>query len=167
MAEKKTLWELLWDYDPNGLVVIDETDAIRVVNASFCAMFKVQPEQIIGQPANLLLGDLTDFHTVREQGLSIKGKEKEYSPYNLFVRNVIFPVRDQGLVACIMVDLTNEHQRQEEMVEMKQQLIAQVNRVIEKQMSIAQEIASLLGETTADAKVSLLKIRNVLNEEIK
>ena len=22
-AEKKTLWELLWDYDPNGLLVVD------------------------------------------------------------------------------------------------------------------------------------------------
>jgi uncharacterized Fe-S cluster-containing protein len=50
---------------------------------------------------------------------------------------------------------------------MKEALLLNVNKVIDKQMHIAQQIAGLLGETTAEAKVSLIKIRNALNEEIK
>ena len=80
---------------------------------------------------------------------------------------VIFPMKDEGIVACILVDLTSEHHQRLEMRRMKEELLLNVNKVIDKQMHIAQEIASLLGETTAEAKISLIKIRNALNEEIK
>jgi uncharacterized Fe-S cluster-containing protein len=83
------------------------------------------------------------------------------------MRMIIFPMIKEGLVACIMVDLTSEHDQREEMRRMKEELLLNVNKVIDKQMHIAQKIAGLLGETTADAKVSLIKIRNALNEEIK
>jgi PAS domain S-box-containing protein len=164
---EKTLWELLWDYDPNGLIVFDEDFTIQIVNNAFCAMFKVQPEQVIGQHVSVLFEDYSNLQRVKDQNVTIKGFEREYPRHGLYLRHVIFPVKDQGIIACIMVDLTSEHQRQEEMNHMKHELISQVNKVIDKQMSIAQEIASLLGETTAEAKVSLLKIRNMLNEEIK
>jgi hypothetical protein len=31
-SENKTLWKLLWDYDPNGLLVVDTGLMVRVVN---------------------------------------------------------------------------------------------------------------------------------------
>jgi PAS domain S-box-containing protein len=164
---EKSLWELLWDYDPNGLIVFDDDFHIQVVNSSFCEMFKVQPEQVIGQHVSFLFDDYSNLKRVKAENITIKGFEREYPKHGLYLRHVIFPVKDQGVIACIMVDLTSEHQRQAEMNRMKQELILQVNKVIDKQMNIAQEIASLLGETTAEAKVSLLKIRNMLNEEIK
>jgi hypothetical protein len=37
--------------------------------------------------------------------------------------------------------------------------------IIDKQMRVAQEIASLLGETTAETKVAIMKLRDVLREE--
>ena len=33
-------------------------------------------------------------------------------------------------------------------------------KVIDKQMTVAQEIASLLGETTAETKVTLVNLKN-------
>lgn len=164
---QKALWELLWDYDPNGLIVLDEDFTIKIVNPAFCAMFGVQAEALIGQPASLLFDDLSDFQAVKDQDGSPKGKEVEFARYGLYVRTVFFAVKDEGVIACIMVNLTNEHRRQAELLQTKQETILQVNKVIDKQMSIAQEIASLLGETTAEAKVSLIKIRNMLNEELK
>jgi uncharacterized Fe-S cluster-containing protein len=41
------------------------------------------------------------------------------------------------------------------------------DEVIKKQMRVAQEIASLLGETTAETKVALLKLKKTLTEENK
>lgn len=164
---EKGLWELLWDYDPNGLIVFDTDFNIQIVNPAFCAMFKITPEEVIGRHASVLFEDLTDFQTVRERNITITGHEREYPHYGLYLRHVIFGLKDQGIVACIVINLTREHQQQREISNMRQEMILQVNNVIDKQMSIAQEIASLLGESTAEAKVSLLKIRNVLNEEIK
>ena len=39
------------------------------------------------------------------------------------------------------------------------------DKVIEKQMRVVQEIASLLGETTAETKIALLKLKETLNDE--
>lgn len=164
MAEK-SLWELLWDYDPNGLVVIDRDYKIQIVNPSFCELFHLSPEQVKGMPAGELFDDLSDFDAVWDRGEEIK-RERAYPRFGLYLRGVYFPVVGQELAACILVDLTKEHQRSEEMRKVKQDLSLQVNKVIDKQMSIAQEIAGLLGETTAEAKVSLLKIRNMLDAEI-
>ena len=47
---EKSLWELLRDYDPNGLVALDSSMRIQVVNPAFCRMFRVDPQAVIGQP---------------------------------------------------------------------------------------------------------------------
>ena len=39
------------------------------------------------------------------------------------------------------------------------------DRVVEKQMRIAQEIASLLGETTAETKIALTKLKESIGNE--
>lgn len=164
---EKGLWELLWDYDPNGLIVFDADFKIQVVNPAFCAMFNITPEEVLGKHASVLFDDLTDFQTVREQNTTITGNEKEYPRYGLYLRHVIFSLKEQEITACIVINLTKEHQQQQVLSSMKQEMLAQVNLVIDKQMRAAQEIASLLGESTAEAKVSLLKVRSVLNEEIQ
>lgn len=161
----KSLWELLWDYDPNGLVVLDESMRIRVVNPAFCAMFHCDPDTVIGEGAAEILGDVTDFRQVWETGEVIKAKEMCYPAHNLCVRKVIFPIRDEGIVACIMVDLSHEWQRRQEVQRLKQETLEKVHGVVDRQMQVAQEIAGLLGETTAETKVSLLKLQEILEQE--
>ena len=39
------------------------------------------------------------------------------------------------------------------------------DKVIEKQMRVVQEIASLLGETTAETKIALTKLKESLSNE--
>lgn len=41
------LWQLLWEYDPNGLIVVDADLYIKLVNPAFCKMFHVEPNDII------------------------------------------------------------------------------------------------------------------------
>ena len=162
----KSLWELLWDYDPNGLVVLDETMHIRVVNPAFCTMFRCDPEAVIGEEAETILGDVKDFRWVWETDNVIKAKEVCYPKYNLCVRKVIFPIRAEGIVACIMVDLSHEWQRRQELQHLKKETLEKVHQVVDRQMQVAQKIAGLLGETTAETKVSLLKLQEILEQEI-
>ena len=62
----------------------------------------------------------------------------------------------------ILTDEMNEHLKKEKM---GQQTIEVTNRVIEKQMRVVQEIASLLGETTAETKIALTKLKESLQDE--
>ena len=49
---------------------------------------------------------------------------------------------------------------------MKNEAAGIADKVIEKQMRIIQEIASLLGETTAETKIALTELKNsILAEE--
>lgn len=163
----ESLWEKLWEFDPNSLVVVDRSSMIvQVVNPSFCHMVKAEKSQVLGTHASAYFDDLSDFQLAWNDGAVIR-KEKRFPRFDTYMRLLIFPMKDEDMVACIMVDLTSEYLQREEMRRMKQELLLGVNKVIDRQMHVAQEIASMLGETTAEAKVNLIKIRNLLNEEIR
>ena len=163
--DEKKLWELLWEYDPNGLLVVDLEMRIRLVNPALCSMFQTIPEKVIGRHARDLRGDIQDLKDVWETNTVIHAKEKDYPDHGLHVREVIFPLKSHNLIDCIVVDSTHEWKQQEEIQKIKNQTIQRVNEVVDKQMKVAQEIASLLGETTANTKVSLLQLLKTLERE--
>ena len=66
---------------------------------------------------------------------------------------------------CIMRDVTAEETEKEKKAELSRQTIEITDKVIEKQMRIVQEIASLLGETTAETKIALTKLKESLKDE--
>lgn len=166
----KSLWELLWDYDPNGLVVVDvasEDLAVRVVNQAFCRMFQVTSEHVLGQPARRVLDadDEADFREAWRTGSALDGEEKEYPRLGLHARKVVFAIADEGIAAAIFIDLTRQHEQRQEITKLRRETIAKANEVVQNQMRVAQEIAGLLGETTADTKVSLLRLIDAFGGE--
>jgi hypothetical protein len=64
-----------------------------------------------------------------------------------------------------MRDVTEETLRRETKEAFNRNAITITDRVIEKQMRAVQEIASLLGETTAETKVALTKLKESLTNE--
>ena len=66
---------------------------------------------------------------------------------------------------AVMKDITQETKSEEQLNKVKLETLATTDEVIKKQMRVAQEIASLLGETTAETKVALLKLKKTLQEE--
>ncbi len=160
-----TLWRTLWDYDPNGLVAVDLDLKIAVVNPAFCEFFKMDMADLVGMDVRELMSIGDKLLEAWETGKAIKGVESHYPALDLFVRNVIFPMPEEKLIACILVDFSQEEQQREEMRKLKQLSLDKVEQVINKQMKTAQEIAGLLGETTAETKASLLQVQALLNED--
>ncbi len=158
------LWQLLWEYDPNGLIVVDSDLMIKVVNPAFCQLFNVEESQIIGQPVTEILGTVDHFKTVWETNQVIRGRETEYPDYHLYIREFIFPIKEENIIGCIMSDITAEMERKKETDRIKAETVKKVNEVVDNQMKVAQEIAGLLGETTAETKISLLKIIEMVNQ---
>lgn len=165
MEATTTLWKRLWEFDPNGLLVLDEQMKIILVNPALCRIFKSDAETLIGQNAEAVLGDVGEFRQALTERRKIVGVEREYPRYDLYVRKVIFPIPDERIVAGIFVDLTTEWRHEQELHRLKQEAIAEVRQVVDKQMRVAQEIAGLLGETTAETKVSLLRLLDMLGRE--
>ena len=68
-------------------------------------------------------------------------------------------------IILIMRDITKEENERVSKEQLSKQTIDITDKVIEKQMRVVQEIASLLGETTAETKVALTKLKESLKDE--
>jgi len=159
------LSSLLWEYDPNGLVVLDSEMKVVMVNKAFCNMFKLTEERVMGMKAEKIIGDISGFVDVWKTGETLRSNFKKYPAYNLSVRKVIFKVPSMNIVAGIFVDVTHEEEQKEELLRIRAETLEKAQKVINKQMEVAQEIASLMGETTAETKVTLLKLMKLISEE--
>ena len=62
-------------------------------------------------------------------------------------------------------DVTEHEKLRLQGAELRQQTAEITNKVIDKQMRIVQEIASLLGETTAETKIALTKLKDAMAHE--
>ena len=75
-------------------------------------------------------------------------------------------IEELDAVLVMFRDVTREEKIREQHYNLKMETVEMAQKVIEKQMMVAQEIAGLLGETTAETKVTLTKLRDsILNEE--
>ena len=61
--------------------------------------------------------------------------------------------------------MTEEEEHSQTVLRRKLESVEMTQKVIEKQMTVAQEIASLLGETTAETKVTLNKLKDLISNE--
>lgn len=156
------MWKLLWDFDPNGLLVLDEELRVIQVNPALCQMLKSQREDLLGRKAADLLGDVSDFQRAYNEQCEVTGEESSYPRYELYARKVIFPVPGENVVAGIFVDLTREWEQRKELEVLRIRTAQEVRNVVDNQMRVAQEIAGLLGETTAETKVSLLRLLELI-----
>jgi PAS domain S-box-containing protein len=163
--ETTTLWKQLWDHDPNGLLVVDDRLQIIIVNPALCRMLRTTAEELLGRPAADVLGEVGEFRQALDTGRKVMGAEREYPRYDLYVRTLIFPIPDEQIAAAIFVDLTAEWKQERERLRLKQEAMQDVRQVVDKQMRVAQEIAGLLGEATAETNVSLLRLLEMLGKE--
>ena len=81
-----------------------------------------------------------------------------------YIELTIIVLKDHKGTYAVMKDITQETKSEEQLDKVKLETLATTDEVIKKQMRVAQEIASLLGETTAETKVALLKLKKTLQD---
>ena len=100
-----------------------------------------------------------------ETKISVIGKRIEYSKYGvILIANIIY-LEKESILLVIMFDVTTAEKNKKELIRVKENTLNVAQAVIDKQMRVAQEIAGLLGETTAETKVALTKLKNIVIEE--
>ena len=69
------------------------------------------------------------------------------------------------MLLCILRDVTDEENEREKKENIRSQTVEIADKVVDKQMRIVQEIASLLGETAAETKIALTKLKESISDE--
>lgn len=162
---KKNVWEIIWDYDPNALLVIDDSYNINVINSAFTRYFNLEKEDIIGRKVSDFFDDIEDFVKVNIGEEESITRIKTYEKEDLIMSEVIFKIEEENLVVKIFNDISTEIRKESKLKEFKLQILEEVQKIVDKQMKTGQEIASILGETTAETKSSLIKLMRVLKQE--
>ena len=150
---------------PNGIIVLNEQFEVQQINIAARRMLSIRSlSDIIGSPVIRIL-DVKPFATVYEKKMSMKNKRVYLAEYDKYVDQTIVYDKTYHLLVCILRDVTEEETARQTRDEISKNTIEIADRVVDKQMRIVQEIASLLGETTAETKIALTKLKDSIKNE--
>jgi PAS domain S-box-containing protein len=151
---------------PDGLVVLDDDMKILVINDKARELLGIDDtaESLKGMPA-IDYFNPGDFLLVQASQKPIIGQRQFIAKTNQYVDLSISIIKGHNLLCGVLKDVTAKAGYEEKLKTMKMETLQTTDDVIKKQMRVAQEIASLLGETTAETKVALLKLKQTLIEE--
>lgn len=148
---------------PNAVIIVDYDLVIKEVNPAMQKMFDCADREMAGQRLDRFMPP-GGFAAVISSGEMIN-RVSTYPGMDLTVGEIIFPLENEKIIVGILVDITAERRQREQFELVKGQTIARAQEVITKQMTVAQEIAGLLGETTAETKVLLSKLIELMQKE--
>ncbi|MBR3996604.1 MAG: 4Fe-4S binding protein [Clostridia bacterium] len=150
---------------PNGLIVLNENLEVQQINEAARQIMNIrQTSDILGDQVVRIL-DPSLFIEVRNTGRDIRNRIVYLAEYKKYVEQSVIFDRDTHLLIGIIRDITEEQLQRERRESMKSQTIEVADRVVDKQMRIVQEIASLLGETAAETKIALSKLKESISDE--
>ena len=158
----KNIWETLWDYNPNALLVINENYEIQIINTAFVNYFDLNNTDIIGRKVTDFFPDIDDFVKILLGETNMISQTKVRGKLGLTFSETTFRVENKNLVAKIFHNVKPENK---EFESLKKKITDDVHMIVEKQMVSVQEIASLLGKTTAETKASVNKLLHILKDE--
>ena len=150
---------------PNGILVLNEDFEVQLINKAACEMMKIKNQaDVLGSPVIRILNP-TEYMNVFANGQNVYEKKTYLAEYQLYVEETIIYDRNYHIIMSIMRDITEEERRRTKKEDTNKQAVEITDKVIDKQMRVVQEIASLLGETTAETKIALTKLKETLVDE--
>ena len=150
---------------PNGLIVLNENLEVQQINKSARRIMNIRSESdVLGEPVVRIL-DPSLFSQVKNSGRAVHDQRTYLAEYKKYVEQTIVYDADSRLIIGILRDVSDEVEEHEKKENISRQTIEVADKVVEKQMRIVQEIASLLGETAAETKIALTKLKESIGDE--
>lgn len=149
---------------PNSIIAVDRDMRILECNLAAQKQFGVSRKQALHSYLFEYM-DHKDFEQTFITQLNTYDKKVELPQLGLITEQTLIYVREQNIVIGIIRDVTEEEEHSQTVLRRKLESVEMTQKVIEKQMTVAQEIASLLGETTAETKVTLNKLKDLISNE--
>ncbi len=149
---------------PNGIIVLNEDLEVQQVNKAALKIMNIPRESdVMGEPVVRILEPKAFMEA--KNGKNVYDQKTYLAEYNRYVEQTVIFDKEYKVLIGIMRDITEEETEREKKEEFSRQTIEVADNVVEKQMRIVQEIASLLGETAAETKIALTKLKESISDE--
>ena len=150
---------------PNGLIVLNDNLEVQQINTAARKIMNIRSaNDILGDQVIRIL-DPAVFMNVLKTGRAVRDERVYLAEYKRYVEQSVLYDKDSHLLIAIMRDITDEQNEHEKKENISRQTIEVADKVVDKQMRIVQEIASLLGETAAETKIALTKLKESIQDE--
>ena len=150
---------------PNGFIVLNENLEVQQINNSARRIMNIRAaSDVLGEPVVRIL-DPTIFMQVKSSGRTVRDQRTYLAEYKRYIEQTVVYVPESRMLIGIMRDVTDEEAEREKNIRINKQAVEVADTVVEKQMRIVQEIASLLGETAAETKIALTKLKESIGDE--
>lgn len=150
---------------PNGLIVLNENLEVQQINDAARKIMNIRSaSDVLGDQVIRIL-DPGIFVQVLNTKRSVRDNRIYLAEYKKYVEQTIVYDATYHLLVCIMRDVTDEETEREKKESISRQTVEIADKVVDKQMRIVQEIASLLGETAAETKIALTKLKESISDE--
>ena len=157
--------DIIVNNTPNGLIVLNDKLEVQQINAQARKIMNIRSAtDILGDQVIRIL-DPSVFMQVRDSGIDVRDQRVYLAEYKRYVEQTIIFDNDSRLLIGIMRDVTDEENERKKKECISRQTIEVADKVVDKQMRIVQEIASLLGETAAETKIALAKLKESITDE--
>ena len=151
--------------NPNGLLVLNENLEVQQLNQAARKIMNIRAaSDVLGEPVVRIL-DPTVFLQVKNTGRTVRDQRTYLAEYKKYVEQTVVYDPESHMLIGIMRDITDEEADREKKARINKHTVEVADTVVEKQMRIVQEIASLLGETAAETKIALTKLKESIGDE--
>ncbi len=150
---------------PNGLIVLNENLEVQQINESARRIMNIRSESdVLGEPVVRIL-DPSIFMQVKNSGRAVRNQRTYLAEYKRYVEQTVVYDNESHMLVGIMRDVSDAENERIKKNTINQKTLEVADMVVEKQMRIVQEIASLLGETAAETKIALTKLKESIDDE--
>lgn len=150
---------------PNAVIVMNESLEVQQINRAAVKMFKLHDaSDILHENVERILNP-AEYQNAVTAALHITSNSHYIADYRLYVEETILYDRQYHIVIAILRDVTEREKLRGQEEVLRSQTAEIADKVIDKQMRVVQEIASLLGETTAETKIALTKLKDAMSHE--
>ncbi len=164
LEQAQSISNLIIEHTPNGIIVVNEHEMIKEINPAAREYLDCVNYPVIHWPLEAILPNeeiCSELRTLAE----VRYFTKEYPHLSKTFHHALIPITKQNINVIILMDLTEEKNKERKIKEYRQTIMDITQKVIDEQMRTVQEIASLLGETTAKSKIALTQLKKTVEEE--
>ena len=149
----------------NGILVLNEDLEVQQINRAALKIMNIsRASDVMGEPVIRIL-DPKMFMDVKKTGRSIHDRKVYLAEYDRYIEQSVVLDHEYHILICIMRDVTDAEQQRQRRESISNQTVEIADKVVDRQMRIVQEIASLLGETAAETKIALTKLKESIRDE--
>lgn len=150
---------------PNGIIVLNDAFEVQQINEAAMDIMHIRSaSDVLGEQVVRIM-DPAVFYEVQKKKFNVHNRRVYLAEYKRYVELTVVYDTDNHLFIGIMRDITYEEKEREKKESISKQTIETADKVVDKQMRIVQEIASLLGETAAETKIALTKLKESIKDE--